>query len=134
MCIFKSSRQISHIFTYFWQQKFGLYPFLQRKKNISKGSRTIWLQHRRTDNLAPTTKENIAKGTKDPRVEFSLPINVTCLSHITSSRNNLDQDYLQNLDQPSTSKFQPNISILTKLKLQNIDQTLLQNLDQDSTS
>ena len=41
---------------------------------------------------------------------------VTCLSHITSSRKNLDQDYLQNLHQASTSKFQPNISISSKLK------------------
>ena len=50
---------------------------------------------------------------------------VTCLSHITSSRKNLDQDYLHNLDQASTSKFKPYISISTKLKLkfQNIDQT-----------
>ena len=41
---------------------------------------------------------------------------VTCLSHITSSRKDLDQDYLQNLDQASTSKIRPNISISSKLK------------------
>ena len=42
------------------------------------------------------------------------PTKETCLGHITSSDTNLDQ--------ASTTKSQPNISILTKLKLQNIDQ------------
>ena len=43
---------------------------------------------------------------------------LTSLGHITSSYTNL-----QNLDQPPTSKSQPNISISTKLKLKNFDQT-----------
>ena len=42
--------------------------------------------------------------------------------------------HLKNLNQASTSKSQPNTSILTKLKIKNIDQTWLQNLDQDLTS
>ena len=50
---------------------------------------------------------NIAKGTIGP--EF--------ISQI------LTKFHLQNLDQASTSKFQPNISISTKLKIQSIDQT-----------
>ena len=67
---------------------------------------------------------NIAKGTTDPRVEFILQV----LTQI------LIKFHLQNLDQASTSKFQPNISLSTKLKLQNLNQTKLQNLDQDKTS
>ena len=43
---------------------------------------------------------------------------VTPLGHITSSYTNL-----QNLDQPPTSKSQPNISISTELKHKNLDQT-----------
>ena len=63
---------------------------------------------------------NIAKGTKDPRVEFISQVQTQILIKF----------HLQNLDQASTSKFQANISISTKLKIQN----LVQNLDQDSTS
>ena len=54
----------------------------------------------------------IAKGTTDPRVEKK-----TFLGHITSSRT--INFHLQNLDQASTSKSQPNISISDKLKIQN---------------
>ena len=41
---------------------------------------------------------------------------------IESSKTNLDQISSQNLDQASTSKSQPNISLSIKLKLQNLDQ------------
>ena len=54
---------------------------------------------------------------------------VTSLVHNTRSYTNLDQIQLQNLDQASTSKSQPDIRIPTKLKLKN-----LQNLEQDLTS
>ena len=56
---------------------------------------------------------NIAKGTKDLRVECTYQ---TSLGHITN---------LQILDQPSTKKAQPNISIeiLTKLQLQILIET-----------
>ena len=53
--------------------------------------------------------QNIAKGTTDPRVEFSLP--------------NFKQ--VKNLDQASISKSQPNIGISTEHKLQNFDQIKL---------
>ena len=46
-------------------------------------------------------KRNIAKGTADPRVEFSFT-KVTCLGHITSSR--------KNLVQISSSESRPSIS------------------------
>ena len=39
--------------------------------------------------------------------------------------------HLQNLDPAPISKYQPSISISTKLKLNNLDQNELQNLDQD---
>ena len=55
---------------------------------------------------------NIAKGTTDPRVEF--------LSQV--QKQILIKFHLQNLDQASTSKSQPNISLSIKLKLQNLDQ------------
>ena len=45
------------------------------------------------------------------------------LSSYQSSNTNLDQIYLQNLDQASISKSQPKISLSTKFKLQNLDQT-----------
>ena len=64
--------------------------------------------------------KNIANGTTDPRVEFISQVQTQILIKFD----------LQNLDQASTSKFQANISILTKLKIQN----LVHNLDQDSTS
>ena len=63
---------------------------------------------------------NIAKGTTDPRVEFNLPKFKQAQTQI------LIKFRLQNLDQASTSKSQPNIS--TSIKLTN------QNIDQDSTS
>ena len=56
---------------------------------------------------------NIAKGTTDPRVELISQVQTKILINL----------HLQNLDQASTSKSQPNISISTKLKIQNIDQT-----------
>ena len=66
---------------------------------------------------------NIAKGTTDPRVEFILQV----LTQI------LIKFHLQNLEQVSTSRSQPNMNISTKVKLKNIDQTKPQNLDLDST-
>ena len=68
--------------------------------------------------------ENIAKGTTDPRVEFISQVQTQILIKF----------HLQNLDQASTSKYQPNISLSIKRKLQNFDQAYLQNPDQDSTS
>ena len=55
---------------------------------------------------------NIAKGTTDPRVEFISQVQTQILIKF----------HLQNLDQASTSKSQPNISLSIKLKLQNLDQ------------
>ena len=43
--------------------------------------------------------------------------------HITSCTQILIKFHLQNLEQVSTSKSQPNMNISTKVKLQNIDQT-----------
>ena len=65
---------------------------------------------------------NIAKGTTNPRVEFISQVQTQILIKF----------HLQNLDQASNSKSQPNI-ISIKLKLKNFKQTQLQNLDQDST-
>ena len=62
-------------------------------------------------------KENIAKGTTDPRVEFCLPKFKQIQTQI------LIKFHLQNHNQALTSKLQPNISISTKLKIQNIDQS-----------
>ena len=57
--------------------------------------------------------ENIAKGTTDPRVEFISQVQTQILIKF----------HLQNLDQASTSKSQPNINLPIKLKPQNLDQT-----------
>ena len=67
--------------------------------------------------------KNIAKGTTDPRVEFISQVQTKILIKL----------HLQNLDQASTSKSQPNISILTgpsfristKIKLHNLNLPLL---------
>ena len=56
---------------------------------------------------------NIAKGTTDPRVEFISQVQTQILIKF----------HLQNLDQASTSKSQPNISLSIELKLQNLYQT-----------
>ena len=56
---------------------------------------------------------NIAKGTTDPRVEFISQVQTQILIKF----------HLQNLDQASTSKSQPNINLSIKLKPQNLDQT-----------
>ena len=69
------------------------------------------LQH----NFQEILRKNIAKGTTNPRVEF-------CLLKL-SNHKLLHKFHLQNLDQASTSKSQPNISISTKFKLYNLDQT-----------
>ena len=68
-------------------------------------------------------KGNIAKGTTDPRVEFWLP---KWLPSVISQdlKQILIRFHLQNLDEATTSKPQPKISILTRLKLQNLDQTV----------
>ena len=60
-----------------------------------------------------TKKENIAKGTTDPWVEFMLPVLTQILIKL----------HLQNLEQVAFSKSQPNMNISTKVKLPNIDQT-----------
>ena len=57
--------------------------------------------------------ENIAKGTRVPRVEFISQV----LTQILTKFN------LQNFEQVSTSKSQPNMNISTKVKIQKIDQT-----------
>ena len=66
--------------------------------------------------------ENIAKGTTDPRVGLISQVQTQILIKFL----------LQNLDQASTSKSQPNFSLSIKLKLQNLDQlftkTQFQNL------
>ena len=56
---------------------------------------------------------NIAKGTMDPRVEFISQVQTQILNKF----------HLQNLDQASTSKSQPDIGLSIKPKLQNLDQT-----------
>ena len=63
----------------------------------------------------PEFEENIAKGTTDPRVEFISQVQIQILIKF----------HLKNLDQASTSKSQPNISLSINLKLQNLDQTWL---------
>ena len=75
-------------------------------KNRKK--RKIIIKHR----YGPVLK-NIAKGTTDSRVEFISQVQTKILIKF----------HLQNLDQGSTSKSQPNISLSIKLKLQNLDQT-----------
>ena len=54
-----------------------------------------------------------AQRSTDPRVEFILQV----LTQI------LIKFHLQNLEQVSTSRSQPNMNISTKVKLKNIDQT-----------
>ena len=56
--------------------------------------------------------ENIAKDTTDARVEQNKQVQTQILIKF----------HLQNLDQASNSKSQPNTSLSTKLKLQNLDQ------------
>ena len=58
-------------------------------------------------------RENIAKGTTDPRVEFISRVKTQILIKF----------HLENLDQASTSNSQPNMSLSIKLKVQNLDQT-----------
>ena len=73
-----------------------------------------------------TRLKNIAKGTTDPRGEFISQVQTKTLIKL----------HLQNLYQASTSKSQPNISILklkiltkasfrilTKIQLRNVNQT-----------
>ena len=57
--------------------------------------------------------KNIAKGTMDPRVEFILQVFTQILIKF----------HLQNLKQVPISKSQPNMNILTEVKLKDIDQT-----------
>ena len=61
------------------------------------------------------SNENIAKGTTDPRVEFISQVQTKILIKF----------HLQNLDQGSTSKSQPNVSLSIKLKLQIVANTIL---------
>ena len=64
--------------------------------------------------------QNIAKGTTDPRVEFILSkLLLEVISQVQTQI--LIKFHLQNLDQASTSKSQPNFSISTKPKPQNLD-------------
>ena len=56
---------------------------------------------------------NIAKGTTDPRVEFLSQVQTQILIKF----------HIQNLNQASSSKSRPNISLSIKLELQNLDQT-----------
>ena len=70
-----------------------------------------------TNNALVQIDKKIANGTTDPRVGFSLPK----LKHV--QRQILIKYHIQNLDQASTSKSQPNISTSTKLNIQNVDQT-----------
>ena len=60
---------------------------------------------------------NMAKGTMDPRVDFCFPMKLLyVISQVPTQI--LIKFHLHNLDQASTSKYQPNIS-------QNLDQTKL---------
>ena len=70
--------------------------------------------------LARQFVKNIVKGTTDPRVEFISQVQTKILINF----------HLQNLDQASTSKSKPNISLSIKLKLQNLDQTLCSKSEQ----
>ena len=58
-------------------------------------------------------RKNMAKGTTDPRVEFISQVQIQILIKF----------HLKNLDQASTTKSQPNVSLSINLKLQNLDQT-----------
>ena len=64
------------------------------------------------------------QGTMDPRVEFLLQVVTQILIEL----------HLQNLEQVSFSKSQPNMDISIKVELPNIDRTKLQNLCQYSNS
>ena len=75
--------------------------------------------------------KSIAKRKTEPRFGFCLG---NSIFQVISQVLILIKFHLQNLDQASTPKSQPNISLFTKLKLQNFDQTQPQNLDHDSTS
>ena len=70
------------------------------------------IETERVERDGPVLK-NIAKGTTDTRVEFISRVKTKILIKF----------HLQNLDQGSNSKSQPNISLSIKLKLQNLDQT-----------
>ena len=59
------------------------------------------------------TKENIAKGTTDLKIEFVVQVLTQLLIKL----------HPKNLKQVSFSKSQPNMDISTKVKLSNIDQT-----------
>ena len=59
--------------------------------------------------------KNIAKGTTNLRVEFISQVQTKILIKF----------HLQNLDQGSTSKSQPNVSLSIKLKLQIVANTIL---------
>ena len=72
----------------------------------------LWSQQYQMIKLPTNTIiTNIAKGTTDPRVEFISQVQTQILIKFL----------LQNLDQASTSKSQPNISLSIKFKLQNLD-------------
>ena len=74
--------------------------------------------------ILPDILLNIAKGTTDPRVEFILARNL--MGHITSSKTNLDQISLHNLDHALTSKFQPNNSISSQTNCREISEWVSQ--------
>ena len=59
---------------------------------------------------------NIAKGTADPRVEFSFT-KVTCLGHFTKHISNT------NFDQISSSEYRPSTNFNISTKRQHLDQT-----------
>ena len=82
------------------------------RSKISDIVHTLQYHLSKIDMLADFSK-NIAKGTTDPRVEFISQVQTQVWIKF----------HLQNLDQASTSKFQPNISLSIKFKLQNFDQT-----------
>ena len=77
------------------------------KQGCNKARKKCTYSGRKSSNK----KRNIAKGTTDPRVEFISQVQTKILIML----------HLQNLDQASTSKSQPNISL--SIKLQNLDQT-----------
>ena len=80
-----------------------------------------FLNYWHSPKLGVLTHKNIAKGTTDPRIEFGLPkLLLKVISQVLTQI--LFKFQLQNLDQASTSKSEPNISLSIKLKLQNLDQ------------
>ena len=101
------------------KRRFALFEHLNKQKQLCVGFfedliNNFWFQS--------SLLSNIAKGTTDPRIEFILPkLLLEVILWVLAQ--SLLKFHLQNLDQETTSKSQPNVNISTKHKLLNLDQT-----------